>query len=300
MYITKKLFKRILLRVLNHVPENYYGFIYIWYNVISKMYYIGAHKGTINDGYKGSGKYFKRSYNKYPENFKRRILEYTYKNRQDLFEREQYWLNFINDHELTKKYYNITKVSSIPPLLIGDEHPRFRSDINIKNLIKLNKEEKLNAVEIADILNCGVTTVYDKFNEHKEDFIIHPRKPNKFTYKILEDELIYLNHIIGINYKTMSEYFGCSIHTISNRFKYYKLEYIEPIKESHNGKASYAGKLWKLYFENHFIETYELSRWCVLNNYNYSAIKNVFYGTRKSTGKNGKFGKIIKVEQFDK
>jgi len=51
------------------------GFIYKWTNLINGKMYIGSHKGTIDDGYIGSGKYFNHALNKYGiENFTREIL----------------------------------------------------------------------------------------------------------------------------------------------------------------------------------------------------------------------------------
>ena len=50
------------------------GFVYLWENKINGMMYIGSHKGNIDDGYVGSGIFFKRAYNKNPKNFQRTIL----------------------------------------------------------------------------------------------------------------------------------------------------------------------------------------------------------------------------------
>lgn len=50
------------------------GFVYLWENKINGMMYIGSHKGNIDDGYVGSGVFFKRAYNKNPKNFQRTIL----------------------------------------------------------------------------------------------------------------------------------------------------------------------------------------------------------------------------------
>ena len=59
---------------------NYSGFIYEWTNKLDGMKYIGSHKGTIDDGYTGSGKRFENARNKYGiENFERTILEYVEK-----------------------------------------------------------------------------------------------------------------------------------------------------------------------------------------------------------------------------
>ena len=54
--------------------EKEVGFVYKWYDTKADMYYIGSHKGDVNDGYKGSGKLFKRAYNERPSDFFREIL----------------------------------------------------------------------------------------------------------------------------------------------------------------------------------------------------------------------------------
>lgn len=55
-----------------------YYFIYKTTNKINGKYYIGMHKtDNLEDGYLGSGKYFRRALEKYgKENFEREILEY--------------------------------------------------------------------------------------------------------------------------------------------------------------------------------------------------------------------------------
>ena len=50
------------------------GFVYKWVDSSNNMYYIGSHKGTIDDGYIGSGVHFNRAYSKRPESFTRQII----------------------------------------------------------------------------------------------------------------------------------------------------------------------------------------------------------------------------------
>lgn len=96
-----------------------YGFIYIWYDTLEKMYYIGSHWGYPDDGYICSSRWMINSYNKRPKDFKRRILKKIYTNRIDLLNEEQKWLNLINpektvlyntnesERRTNVKYYNI-------------------------------------------------------------------------------------------------------------------------------------------------------------------------------------------------
>lgn len=85
------------------------GFIYKWTNSQNNKMYIGSHVGYINDGYIGSGKYFKHAYEKNPEYFTREILHVIKS------ENIQYDLQKIEEYLLTKlnvansnEYYNIT------------------------------------------------------------------------------------------------------------------------------------------------------------------------------------------------
>lgn len=50
------------------------AFVYKWTNKENGMYYIGKHKGTEDDGYISSGKYFLSSYNEDPNMFYRDIV----------------------------------------------------------------------------------------------------------------------------------------------------------------------------------------------------------------------------------
>ena len=50
------------------------GFVYRWTNIKNNMFYIGSHKGNVNDSYIGGGVYFKRAYKKNKSLFKRDIL----------------------------------------------------------------------------------------------------------------------------------------------------------------------------------------------------------------------------------
>lgn len=61
-------------------PEIYAAFVYKWENIQTGEYYVGVHKGSIDDGYIGSGKKFIAKYKAAPELFERTIIQtcYTY------------------------------------------------------------------------------------------------------------------------------------------------------------------------------------------------------------------------------
>lgn len=89
-----------------------FGFIYLWWDTKRNLYYLGSHKGTIDDGYAGSNKRFQNAYKSRPHTFRRKILEtLVFNEHNTLLERECYWLSMIKDEELhCKKYYNEKKV----------------------------------------------------------------------------------------------------------------------------------------------------------------------------------------------
>lgn len=84
-----------------------YGFVYIWYDRKHKRYYIGCHWGLENDGYICSSSNMKSAYNRRPSDFKRKILNRIYTNKQELLEEEYRWLSKIKTEEIGKKYYNL-------------------------------------------------------------------------------------------------------------------------------------------------------------------------------------------------
>lgn len=111
------------------------GFIYIWHDTLKNKFYIGSHKGTLDDGYTGSGKYFKDTYNKRPDKFKRRILEHvSFTELKQLHEREEYWLNQIEDKELSVKYYNQKKVATGGDIYntLSDEKKQLHREKSVK------------------------------------------------------------------------------------------------------------------------------------------------------------------------
>ena len=81
-----------------------YGFVYIWRDKKRKMYYIGSHWGTVDDGYICSSNRMRDAYRRRPEDFKRRILSKIYTDRKELFLIEDKWLKLVKNKD---KYYNM-------------------------------------------------------------------------------------------------------------------------------------------------------------------------------------------------
>lgn len=81
------------------------GFIYMWRDSERKMYYLGSHDGSPDDGYISSSRWFNGEYRYRPHAFKRRILRVL--PIAELRLAEAALLKMIKDHEFGKKYYNI-------------------------------------------------------------------------------------------------------------------------------------------------------------------------------------------------
>jgi hypothetical protein len=88
------------------MKQEKYGFIYVWYDKKRKMFYIGCHWGTVDDGYLCSSKRMRENYRYRPQDFKRRVVKKIDTNRLDLLEEEYRWLSMIDIKDLGKKYYN--------------------------------------------------------------------------------------------------------------------------------------------------------------------------------------------------
>ena len=103
-----------------YAPQKYTGYVYIWFDTKASLFYVGGHYGKVEDCYVCSSVTMKKAYNKRPESFRMRVLEYTFGTVCELRECEQKWLNMIKDEELlltenvknkTAKYYNVKKTS---------------------------------------------------------------------------------------------------------------------------------------------------------------------------------------------
>jgi len=93
--------------------KTYFGFVYLWYDIDTKMFYLGSHLGSMHDSYLCSSKWMKRAHRRRKSSFRRRILELCrVDNKKQLHEMEQRWLNFMPDELLGKRYYNLKKTAN--------------------------------------------------------------------------------------------------------------------------------------------------------------------------------------------
>lgn len=81
------------------------GFIYIWRDKVRKMYYIGSHDGTPDDGYISSSRWLNAEIKFRPKDFRRRIIKFIDVKKLKLEEHKL--INTIKDDEFGSKYYNL-------------------------------------------------------------------------------------------------------------------------------------------------------------------------------------------------
>jgi len=136
---------------------NYSGFIYEWTNKIDGIKYLGSHKGTIDDGYTGSGKRFGNAIKKYGiENFERIIVEYIEKE-EDILLREQFYLDTYKCAK-SSLYYNIAPNAGggdcgNGPKISESRKQRFANGLEISNKGKAMKvEQKLKLADEWEVI----------------------------------------------------------------------------------------------------------------------------------------------------
>ena len=140
--------------------------VYKTTNIVNNMIYIGVHKtDNLDDGYIGSGKFFKLAIKKYGKmSFKREIL-FTYNNIEDAYNKEKELVNeeFVKSNDT----YNLvcggsTSISfKRKTILRGEQHPMWgksptlESNIRRSNALKITnekpevKERRINAGKAA-------------------------------------------------------------------------------------------------------------------------------------------------------
>jgi hypothetical protein len=87
--------------------------VYIWFDRKKKMFYIGSHMGSVDDGYVCGSKWMKNARRKHKADFKRRIIYWHPDNdKKTLQAEEQRWLDLIPDSAVNKRYYNGKKIAT--------------------------------------------------------------------------------------------------------------------------------------------------------------------------------------------
>jgi hypothetical protein len=155
----------------------YTGYIYLWYDTRAKLFYIGGHKGKVEDHYICSNAKMLNAYKKRPDTFKFKVLQHMTGGLQELREAEQRWLNLIKDEELywtpniynkTVRYYNQKKQSS------GGNGSANKGNSNIGGH---NKGKKMSDEQKAKLSAAKKGKVLTE--EHKAKIAAACRKPKK-------------------------------------------------------------------------------------------------------------------------
>lgn len=156
-----------------------YGFIYITTNNINGKKYIGQksyHKSNWKT-YLGSGIHLKRAIDKYgKENFSREIIEEC-STKEELDEREIYWISFYNAVE-SDLFYNIANGGDGGYTVAGYSEEELEKYIKKRNKmmsLRVSKGEdcfnsKLTEQEVKEIIQCLMTSSYylkDIANKYK-------------------------------------------------------------------------------------------------------------------------------------
>jgi len=127
-----------------------YGFVYIWYDKKRKMYYIGCHWGTEDDGYVCSSNRMRNAYKRRPEDFRRRIIG-KFDNKIEMLINENEWLTLIGKENLGKKYYNLKDCQ------FNHWSVEEQNSIKIKKTISERTKEAMNKPEIREKYEKGLS-----------------------------------------------------------------------------------------------------------------------------------------------
>lgn len=93
--------------------KKYYGYVYIWRDTKRNMYCVGSHYGKVEDNYVTSTGWMMLAYKKRAEDFKMRVLEYSFiDDKKHLLNIEQKYLDMIKEEELGVRYYNLKKYAA--------------------------------------------------------------------------------------------------------------------------------------------------------------------------------------------
>ena len=117
--------------------QDYFGFVYLWYDKFKDKICIGSHFGSLQDGYTTSTGHCKFAIKKRPKDFERIIL-YFHKenNRKTLLKEEQKFLNCIPTELFGEFTYNLKKYAE------GGNAVNYRPSEETKRKISFKKVKK--------------------------------------------------------------------------------------------------------------------------------------------------------------
>lgn len=157
------------------------SFVYRWTDHKNKMYYVGKHKGNINDGYVASSTYFLDEYYKRPNDFSRKIIRFG--SDADMFEFETKLLNRVNaafNERFYNKYNNIGNLYNDGSEEIKNSQKKtWLKNYGVDNPSK-DKNVRLKMSETAkteEVKNKKRDTLMRKYG------VTHPTQSNEFIQK---------------------------------------------------------------------------------------------------------------------
>mgnify|MGYP000412406520 CR=1 FL=1 len=108
--------------------RNKNAFVYLWFDAKNKRFYLGSHKGTLDDSYTHSSTVME-SFTKtsIPSYMRRRILAMG--THEEMIELENKLLGNRKE-KCWDKYYNAT-VAFPPPPMYGEDHPRWKGGVSL-------------------------------------------------------------------------------------------------------------------------------------------------------------------------
>lgn len=195
-----------------------YGFVYQWHDSATNMKYVGSHHGSLDDGYIGSGKWFKAAFRKRPQDFSRIILQVNDVIDDHKFTRslEQIELDRIPLSEYGKSYYNLKPFAS-GGCEVGRTTPE-EVRLKISRAVSANvaRGQKISQAQFGVKKSEAACLAMSKAKLGKE--LVHKRK----TY-LLENEDGFQITVIGLQIWLKQNGISCSsLNRYSKRNEFWK------------------------------------------------------------------------------
>ena len=168
-----------------------YGFVYIWFDKKRKMYYVGCHWGTENDGYICSSDRMRDAYKRRPDDFKRRIIEII-NDKSLLYDVEYKWLSLISEEDLGKKYYNLRKHKW------GHWTTDLNSSLTIREKISKNTKEAMYRSDVREKYLKGLKNRDNKSSDplvrekRKQTMLSNGKNKGKITVRDASDNIFHV------------------------------------------------------------------------------------------------------------
>ncbi|HET8688462.1 MAG TPA: hypothetical protein VFM18_17765 [Methanosarcina sp.] len=81
-------------------------FIYVWFDRVRKMYYVGSHYGKLDDGYTSSSRWLSGEIQYRPSDFRRRIIKIC-SSKEEMLAIEYKLISLIPEDQKGIRYYNV-------------------------------------------------------------------------------------------------------------------------------------------------------------------------------------------------